>query len=455
MKKMVLQRFADYAAGLKDSDLTDAAVHAAKRAVIDWFASVLRGGQEPPATLLTKAFSESEGIAVLYPSGRSTDARTAALINGAASHTIEFDDIYRDGLYHPGSPVISAVLALAQAKGLDGKGFLRSVVAGYEVSNRMAVAVNPAHYEYWHTTGTIGTFGAAVGAAAVLGLDSDKTAHAIANAGTMAAGLQQAFHGEAMAKPLHTAHAAETGVTLALAAEHGVTGVLDILEGERGFGAAMGKDPDWDAAADDLGQSFTIERMTFKNHAACGHAHAAIDGVLALRNEHDLKPEDIAAIHAGSFQKAKEIVGSKNPQTVFEAKFSLPYCAAMAIREGRVRMDAFSPELLEDKELRDLIEKVDVSVDAEIDAEFPKRRAARVTIETTQGETFEHYSPTRKGDPDNPLSDDELAEKFLEITNPVLGEDGAAAFLDHLWRLDETTDLCALPLTPVETAAAQ
>ena len=117
---MALQRFADYAAGLTVTDLPEDAIHAAKRAVIDWFASTLRGGLEAPATLLTEAFSDSAGKALLYPSGHTTDPRTAALINGAASHTIEFDDIYRDGLYHPGAPVISAVLALAPAKGLGG-----------------------------------------------------------------------------------------------------------------------------------------------------------------------------------------------------------------------------------------------------------------------------------------------------------------------------------------------
>ena len=114
-----------------------------------------------------------------------------------------------------------------------------------------------------------------------------------------------------------------------------------------------------------------------------------------------------------------------------------------------------SADLLEDRELRDLIAKVDLSVDADIEAGFPSRRAAQISIETTQGETLEHYAPTRKGDPDNPLTDDELTDKFLEITNPVLGEDGAAAYLDQLWRLDETDDLCALPLTPTKANAAQ
>ncbi len=458
---MLIKRFADYAAGLRHADLPEDAMHGATRCVIDWFASTLRGGLLPPATLLAEALSDVIGAgpgtnkAVLYPSGKATDPRTAALINGAAVHTIEFDDIFRDGIYHPAAPVITAALAVAQARGLTGEALLRSVIAGYEVSNRMAVAVNPAHYEYWHTTATIGTFGAAAGASAALGLDGERTAHAMANAGTLAAGLQQAFRADAMAKPLHTAHAAETGVTLALAAEQGVTGALDILEGERGFGAAMCENPDWEAAADDLGRSFTVTRTTFKNHAACGHAHAAIDGVLALTREHGLKPGDIARIRVATFQKALEITGSKTPRTIFEAKFSLPYCAAVALRDGRVRMEAFSAAHLADQGLRDLIEKVDVSVDADIDAEFPKRRAAKVIIETTQGETFEHYSPTRKGDPDNPLSDDELAEKFLELTDPVLGEDGAQALLDALWRLDQTEDLSALPIDAGKATAAQ
>ncbi len=452
---MIIRRFADYAAGLATADLPESAMHAAKRAVMDWFSSTLLGGLEPPATMLTKAFRDNSGPALLYPSGRMVDAPTAALINGAAAHTIEFDDIYRDGLYHPAAPVISAVLAVAQAKALDGEAFLRAVIAGYEVSNRMAVCVNPAHYQYWHTTGTIGTFGAAAGASAALGLDGEAIGHAMANAGTLAAGLQQAFRADAMAKPMHTANAAQTGVMLAMAAEHGVSGAMDILEGERGFGAAMCTDPDWGSAADDLDKSFTIERNTFKNHAACGHTHAAIDGVLAIKNETNLGPGDIAAIRVATFQKALEICGNSDPRTVFEAKFSLPYCAAVAMTTGRVRLDAFSEELLSDASIRGLIEKVELTDTDDLSAEFPKRRAAQIEIETTGGERFEHYSPTRKGDPDNPLSDEELAEKFLELTSPLLGPASAAGLLDALWQLDQADDLVALPIDPAKATAAQ
>ncbi len=441
---MVLQRFADYAASLRRGELPPEALHGAKRCVIDWFAATLPGGGVAPATMLSEALGTGGGGALLYPSGAGTDPRSAALINGSAAHTIEFDDIFRDAIYHPGAPVIAAALAVAQARGKGGEAFLRGVIAGYETSNRIGMAVNPSHYTYWHTTGTVGAFGAAAAAACILDLDQGPTLHAMANAGTLAAGLQQAFRADAMAKPLHAGRAAETGVMVALAAEKGVTGAPDILDGACGFGAAMSRNPDWQAAADDLGRSFTITRTTVKNHAACGHTHAAIDGVLALAAEHGLTPGDVAHIRVGSYAKATEITGSKTPRTAFEAKFSLPYCVSAALVCGRVRVDAFSPERLDDPVLRGLIERVELSIDDEAEAAFPGRRSATVEIETTDGRTFSHYSPTRKGDPDNPLSDGELADKFNELVEPVTGAAAAADLLQTLWSLETMKDMALL-----------
>ncbi len=451
---MVLQLFAAYAAGVREESVPPVAVHAPMRWVIAWSAWVTRGGAPPPATLLREAFADDlgHGRAVLYPSGLRAAARSAALINGAAAHTIEFDDIYRDAIYHPGAPVISAALPVAQVRGVGGDVFLRGVIAGYEVSNRLGVAVNPAHYTYWHTTGTIGAFGAAAAASSVLGLDAGRTVHALANAGTLAAGLQQAFRADAMAKPLHAGQAAETGVMVALAAEQGVTGAPDLLDGERGFGAAMAQNPDWQAAADDLGRSFTIVRTTLKTHAACGHAHAAIDGVLALRREHALAPESVATIRIGTYAKALEITGNTAPRTAFEAKFSLPYCVGVALLTGRVRLDAFSQALLADGRLKRLMDKVELRVEPEIEAAFPGRRAAIVEIETADGRSLTRHAPTRKGDPDNPLSDGELEDKFRELTAPVIGEAAGARLLETLWRVDTLDDLADLSVAGADAA---
>lgn len=437
---MLLSRIADWAVAERDARLPADILHHAKRAVLDWFAALLPGAVVPPATLLRAALADEigHGAALLYPDGPRAPARVAALVNGAASHTVEFDDVFRDAIYHPGCPTISAALALAQAEGADGERFLRAVIVGYEISNRIGMAVNPAHYRYWHTTGTVGCFGAAAAAASVLRLDGERTAHALATVGTFAAGLQQAFRSDAMSKPLHAGRAAEAGVLAALAAGKGVTGALDILEGRAGFGAAMAGGPSWDGIFDDLGRRCTIAETTFKNHGCCAHTFAAIDGALALRREHGLTPERIRRIRVGTYRTALDVTGSHRATTAFEGKFSLPFVVAAALVHGSVRLDAFSAARLADPRTQDLLRRVELHIDPELDAAFPGRRAARIEIERDDGSVLRHYQPTRKGDPDMPLSDEELTEKYLELAVPVIGEKRARRLRDVVWRLDES-----------------
>ncbi|UUX51044.1 MmgE/PrpD family protein [Nisaea acidiphila] len=453
--KSPTETFGEFISGMRTAALPENARHHARRCVLDWFAAAIPGGVLPPATLLETALAEDldRGRSRLVPSGRFATARTAALINGTASHTVEFDDIFRDGLFHPGVVVIPAALALAEDTGAPGELFLRAVIAGYEVSNRIAAAVNPAHYDYWHTTATIGFFGGTAASAVILGLNPPQAAHALASAGTMAAGLQQAFRAEAMSKPIHAGRAAEGGVLAARMAEAGVTGVLDILEGAAGFGAAMSRDVDWQKAVAGLGEDWTIERTTQKNHAACGHVHAAVDAARQIVTENGLAAEDIAGIEVGSYGKSLEICGNADPKTAFEAKFSLPYCVGAVIATGAVRIAAFSPEALGDERIRTLASKVAHKVDPECDAAFPGRRSARVTIETADGRRFSHYAPTRKGDPDAPLSDAELDEKFVELVSDQLGA-GTAALGDKLWKIDRLASLAELPLGRAATQSA-
>ncbi|MGH8709376.1 MAG: MmgE/PrpD family protein, partial [Burkholderiales bacterium] len=368
--------------------------------------------------------------------GRPATVRAAALINGTAAHAAEVDDIFRDGIYHPGAPTIAAALALAQAHGLDGASFLRAVIAGYEISTRIARAMGRAHYRFWHNTGTIGAFGAAAAGASALALDRVRAAHALATATTFAAGLQQAFRGDSMSKPLHAGRAAEAGVTAALAAREGVTGSLDVIEGEAGFGRAMGEDPDWVEAFATLGTDHNIARVTFKNHACCGHTFAAIDGALAARAALGVAAEDIARVHIGSYRAATEVSGIEVPYTSAEARFSIKYVVAHALRHGSVRLAAFEPAPLADPATRALMRRIEAAIDPELDAAFPAQRAARVAIETRDGRRHELLQPTRKGDPEAPLSDGELEAKFLELAAPVLGEAPSRALLARLWRLE-------------------
>jgi len=440
----VVERLAAWAGGYRDTPLAPEVLHHAKRAVIDWYAALLPGAIVSPAVLLEKSLSEEldKGKARLAL-GRRATVRAAALINGTAAHTVEVDDIFRDGIYHPGAPTIPAALALAQAEGASGEQFLRAVVVGYEISTRIGAAMGKAHYKYWHNTGTIGAFGACAAASELLRLDAKRFAHALSTVTTFSAALQQAFRMDSMSKPLHAGRAAEAGVTAALAAREGVTGSLDVIEGEAGFGRAMGDGPDWDKAFESLGSTFNICRMTVKNHTCCGHTFAAIDGALALQARMKVAAPEIERIRVGSYRAAKEVSGYESPNTPAEARFSLKYVVATALTHGSVRFAAFEPARLEDPVTRALMKRISVSIDPELDAAFPHRRAARVAIRTRDGREEEFLQPTRIGDPEAPLSDAQLEAKYLELAGPVLGEERTRKLLSDLWKLEKSKELPA------------
>jgi len=433
----VVERFAAWAQEYRKGPLQAEVLHHAKRAVIDWYAALLPGAIVSPAVLLEKGLSEEldHGSARLAL-GRKATVRAAALINGTAAHTVEVDDIFRDGIYHPGAPTIAAALALAQASGASGEQFLRAVIVGYEISTRIGAAMGRAHYRYWHNTGTIGVFGACAACAELLGLDAKRFAHALATVTTFSAGLQQAFRMDSMSKPLHAGRAAEAGVTAALAAREGVTGSLDIIEGEAGFGRAMGGNPDWNKSVETLGKDFHVCRMTFKNHSCCGHTFAAIDGALALQQRMNIAAREIERIRVGSYRAAKEVSGYESPRTPAEARFSLKYVVATALTHGSVRLAAFEPARLNDAATRDLMARIEVAIDPELDAAFPGQRAARVAFVARDGRREELLQPTRIGDPDAPLSDAQLDAKYLELAVPVIGDGKARALLRRLWKLE-------------------
>ncbi|WP_135467270.1 MmgE/PrpD family protein [Crenalkalicoccus roseus] len=425
----------------------------ARRALIDWFAALLPGCSRPPATLLAAALAPERGPgrAICYVDGIPGPVRHAALLNAIASHTVEFDDIHRDSGYHPGCPTIPPALAAAQARGAGMETLLRAIVAGYEVSCRIGMAVQPSHYRYWHTTGTVGTFGAAVSTALVLGCDARQVAHAIATAATFAGGLQQAFLSDSMSKPLHPGHAAEAGALAAIGAAAGVTGALDALHGPAGFAAATSEDRGkWDKALAGLDERFAITAITFKNHGCCGHIFAALDAVQELRREHGFAAGDVAGIHVGGYGPTKTICDRPEAATEADARFSVQYAIAALLVLGGVRLAAFAPENLRNPAIRALMPHISVALDPELAEAYPGRRAARVRITLRDGRELCRYQPTRKGDPDAPLSDAELSEKFTELAAPVIGSAAAERLLRALWSGSALPG--AVPL-PVRAAA--
>ena len=436
----VLEQLAGYGAQDARRVLPDDVLHHAKRAVIDWFAALYPGTRMAPATLLVKAHARELGVGRSILPGFDTTAfpATAAWINGAASHSAEFDDIYKDAAYHPGCPTIAAALALAQEVDASGRDFLNAVTIGYEISTRVGAAVQPAHYRYFHTTGTAGCLGGAAASAALLAPGNAKVMlDALATATTFASGLQQAFRSDSMTKPLHAAHAAMVGVQAAMAAAQGVTGAADMLEGEAGFGHALADGGDWGIATLGLGTDYHITRVTQKNHGCCGHTFAAIDALLELRTAHGLNAEMIENIDVETYQFALEVTGNYKPVTAPEAKFSLPYVLAHALVHGSVRLDACEPVRMQEKGIRALMTRVNLKADPQLSAAFPRQRAARVLVTLKDGQRIEHFAPCRKGDPEAPLSDAEINAKYDELTVPVIGAEAAARLRAQLWTLQD------------------
>jgi 2-methylcitrate dehydratase PrpD len=437
-----VQVFARFASDFVQAPLPAAVAHHAQRAVIDWYASIYPGLDTPAVQVLTQTLAEDldRGAAQLVQ-GRQATARAAALIQGTAAHAAEVDDSFRDAMYHPGAATIAAALAVAQTVGASGPGFLRAVVLGYEISTRIGVVMGRPHYQYWHNTGTMGSFGAAAAAASLLKLDEGAFAHALAIAATFTAGLQQAFRLEAMAKPLHAGRAAEAGVLAAQLAAGGMRSSLDVLEGESGLGQAMSTGPDWSRVGATLGSDFHITRLTFKNHIGCGHTFAAIDGALELQRVHGFTHADIERVTLGVYQPTLDMAPHVNPQNADQARFSLHYMVATAVVHGSVRLSAFEPDRLNDPATRSLMQRIHKALDPAVDAAFPGRRGARVEVTLRDGRNLTLMQPDRKGDPELPLSDADLEGKLLELATPVIGEAPARALLARIWQLHQSTHL--------------
>lgn len=436
----IAQQLADLALSRARGTLPDHVTHAARRCIIDWTCTAYAGSNQKQAIALERGLADELGFGPSKTlSGKRATMRSAALINALASHIVEFDDIYAPGTYHPGSPTVAAALSAATGLNRSGVDLIRAVVAGYEVSNRIARALGTDHYRHWHTTGTVGTIGAAAAVATLYQLNRGQLSHALATATTMAAGLQNAFRGESEIKPLHAGHAADAGFIAVALARNDVVAAADMFEGNTGMGAAMAGEVDWQTAIGDVDEH-TITRMTIKNHGCCGHIFPPLDAALALRAEHGFDPHDIVAIRVGGYSATKNVTGNYLADTPAAAKFSLPFIVASGLVYGSIRLDAYSPERLTDPTVRQLMKKISVSLDPAIDAVFPAQRAANIAIVLADGTELQRHQPHRVGDPELPLSDQQLSDKFLELTGTVLQKDDSTQLLQALWSLDSRSD---------------
>ncbi len=442
----VTRDLADFVVNTSYEDLPGEVIERAKLCILDWLGCALAGSLEPPAKIITSIIEKTGGReeSTVIGTRVKTSSMNAALANGIFGHAVELDDIHETAIIHPAAPVLPAALAVAEHVNAGGQDFITSVVLGYEVGIRVGMAINPSHYQFWHTTGTAGTFGAAAAAGKILGLNIEEMVYALGIAGTQAAGLIEVFG--TMSKPFNAGKAAENGVWAALLAKEGFTSSRSILEAEKGYCRAAARECDLNRITENLGREFEIMNNIFKIHASCGHTHGAIDAVIQLSKEQGIKPEDVDRIVVRTYPIAVDVVGKNyEPKTAPEAKFSLPYCLAVALIYGKVGLTEFSEEKLRDLKIRKLSKRVTVMVDPEYTS--ARLGPAKVTLYTIDGKEFTCRVDIPKGYPKNPVTREELEGKFVDLASLVLPSERVkeiARTVNSLEKLDRITFLADL-----------
>ena len=412
------RQLAEFAAGLRFVDVPAAVLRRTEDLFLDWAGSTLAGKGARPVEALAR-FMASQGPAdgpseVLIHRRRSSPL-IAATINAAASHFAEQDDVHNGSVFHPAAVVFPPALAVAQALRRSGAELLVASVVGYEVGIRIGEFLGRSHYKVFHTTGTVGTLAAAAAVGSLLRLNADQMLHALGSAGTQSAGLWEFLRDGADSKQLHTAHAAGAGLTAAHLAAEGFTGAQRILTGATGLAAGMSSDADPARLTDSLGTRWATAETSFKFHAACRHTHPAADALQRVLREHQLAAADVAKVTAQVHQGAIDVLGPVvNPQTVHQSKFSMGTVLAMVALHGRAGMAEFDAHYA-DPAARAFCDKVQMTLDAEVDGAYPARWIGKVLVDTTDGRRLSGRVDEPKGDPGNTLSRAELEEKAIRL----------------------------------------
>lgn len=418
----------------------------AKLCVLDWLGSVYAGkGSRPAVAILLVAKSlGGNPEATLIPDDSQSSAFMAALVNAAASHVVEMDDLHKGSILHPAAPVIPVALAMAEREGASGRELLTAIVVGYEVAIRVGEAMGPSHYQFWHTTGTCGTFGAAAAAGKILGLSKPELAMALGCAGTQAAGLWEFLVDGAMSKQLHPAKAAADGLLAALLAEQGFTAASRIFEGEKGFCRAMAKESDLGRLTQGLGTApLRILSTSFKAHAACYHIHSAIDAVLEIRRKHSIKAADVEKVQIALYPAALDLLEKVEPQDPYAAKFNIPFCVATALVYGQVAISAFTADRLQDPKIQGVVERIILVRDPELGKVYPERWPAVAEITTRAGQTHAARIDFPRGDPKNPMTQDELVAKFHNLATPALDQEHRRKTVEACLQLEQVENLAS------------
>ena len=458
----IAEVLADRIASVTYDALTPEAIHWAKVAVLDTVGCTLAGANEPCAQIIgrTATIGSSGGDCLVFGSDRRVAPLDAALINGTAAHALDYDDCSDTLGGHPSAPILPALFALAETRGIGGRAFLAAYVAGWEAETRIARGINFHHYEKgWHPTATIGVFGAAAACSHLLGLRPDQTARALALAATFSSGIKANFG--TMTKPLHVGHASRNGMLAALLAADDFTARADAFEHKQGFLNVFNGAGHYDAAriTDGWGDPWDITNpgLAIKQYPCCGSTHPAIDAMLMLVREHDLRPDQVARIDSQTHARRLAHTNRPDPRSELDAKFSVQYCLARALVSRRIGIEHFEGESYREPAILSLLPRISATPQAAVDVDLSLHFGADVTVTLTDGRVLSRHVPRPLGrGPEVPLPMDLLEAKFLNCaqrTLPAGTARGLLAMLRGLERLNTLRSLTDAMVPPARLAA--
>ena len=446
----ITQKLAGFAANVNYEDLSPEVVDRAKYLCLDFAGVTLNGSTTDSAKTVVRALEDvgRSGPSAIVGTDKRALPEYAAMANGTAFHSIEMDDINNEASLHPGVVAFPTALAMADITPVSGKEFISAVVAGYDVIVRLGRALKPKeHYgRGFHPTGTCGAFGAAAVAARLLGLQGDNYTHALGIAGSQAAGSMEYLAQGAWTKRLHPGWSSHSGIWAALLARAGYTGPTTILEGRDGFLTAYSGDPDPSLVLKDLGEEYQVTRTGVKPHACCRYNQGPIDCLLDVRQTHNIQPMEVEEVKIGMLSGGMGLVATpeeakRNPKSVVDMQFSMPFAAAVALTYGRASLAEYAVGVPDRPEVRHIMERVQCVTDPKLDALYPRHFPTWAEVRTKDGRTLRSELIYPKGDPENALSWEEMRDKFNTLSAPVIGSQRRQEIMESIDSLDQLDDV--------------
>jgi len=431
--------------------LTEQEIDRCRYLVLDFLGCAIRGSisdSTRPVLKLAEARMMVNGGVPIIGTGSSSEASFSVLVMGTAAHSLELDDVVNSASLHPGVAVLPAALAAGYTSKCSGSDFLAAVVSGYELMIKLGIALDPAaHYRRgFHPTGTCGTFGAAVAAAKIMRLDEKQLLSAVGIAGSQAAGSLEFLADGSFTKRFHAGWAAHSGMIAAALAAEGFSGPATILEGSLGFLHGYSEKMQPQLVLENWGAPWEVMNTSIKPHACCRYKQGPIDCIIALVEEHQLSADEIEAVEIGVLDAGFALVAEpeelkRAPQSVVDAQFSMPFGAALAILRKNAFLNRYCSEEITNPQINSLMQRVRCVRNPDLDRQFPRKWPAAVTITTTSGNVFSKQLDHPKGDPENPLSWDEIIDKFTVLAAEVLPLSRCEEIVQMVRRIDSLSDI--------------